>query len=180
MIRKHNTSYLICIVKKLFAICIRYLKDEEEALDALNRSFMKIFDKIHSFKGNTKLETWMKRITINPCLNKIKSNKSYKHTFIQTDEFIFYDEPDESQNESDDYNWWEKALALLSEVFFNLIENLPPATRTVFNLYTVDGFTHLQISEHLSISTGTSKWHLNKARSILKEKNHSTHTKQKL
>lgn len=153
--------------KKLFTVCFRYLRDEDEALDALNRSFLKIFEKIHQYKAEAKLETWLQRITINTCLDCIKSNKNYKHTFIQTNEFNLYGEPDECHNNINE--WWEAATAIPAAILYQLIEELPPATRTVFNLYAIDDFTHLQISEQLKISTGTSKWHLNNARSILKE-----------
>lgn len=154
--------------KKILTICFRYLKDEDEALDALNRSFLKIFDKIHTYKAEAKLETWIQRITINTCLDYIKSNKKYKHTFIQTNEFELYGEPDESHNNINE--WWEMATAIPAEVLYQLIEELPTATRMVFNLYAIDGFTHPQLSKQLKISVGTSKWHLNNARGILKEK----------
>ena len=154
--------------KKLLTVCFRYLNDEDEALDALNRSFLKIFEKIHQYKAEAKLATWLQRITINTCLDGIKANKKYKHTFIQTSEFDLYGEPDESHNNINE--WWETACTISAEVLYQMIEELPPATRTVFNLYAMDGFTHPQISEQLKISTGTSKWHLNNARSILKEK----------
>jgi len=154
--------------KKLFMICYRYMRDEDEALDALNRSFLKIFLKIHQYKAEAKLETWLQRITINTCLDVIKSQKTYKKNFIQTNEFNLYGEPDENQNNIDE--WWEAATAIPSEVLYQLIEKLPPATSNVFNLFAIDGFTHPQIASQLKISIGTSKWHLNNARSILKEK----------
>lgn len=153
---------------KLLAICFRYLKNEDEALDALNRSFLKIFDKIHTYKAETKLENWIIRITVNTCLDLIKANKSYKKNFIQTDEFTIYGEPVE---ETDDIQaYWQKASEIPAEQLLLLIEQLPPATRTIFNLYAIDGFTHPQIAQELKISTGTSKWHLNNARKLLKEK----------
>lgn len=154
--------------KKLLAICFRYLKNEDEVLDALNRSFLKIFEKIHLYKAEAKLAFWIKRITINTCLDSIRSNKNYNQNFILTSEFSLYGEPNDENNAIDD--WWEKALSIPSEILFQQIENLPPATCTVFNLYAIDGFTHIQIAEQLKISVGTSKWHLNNARTLLKEK----------
>ncbi|PKP45181.1 MAG: RNA polymerase subunit sigma-24 [Bacteroidetes bacterium HGW-Bacteroidetes-12] len=154
--------------KKLLSICFRYLKNEDDALDTLNRSFLKIFEKIHQYKAEAKLEFWLKRITINTCLDTIKSDKNYKHNFILTHEFSIYGEPNDENNALDD--WWEAALSIPSEILFKQIENLPPATCTVFNLYAIDGFTHVQIANQLKISVGTSKWHLNNARTLLKEK----------
>jgi RNA polymerase sigma factor (sigma-70 family) len=154
--------------KKLLAVCFRYLRNEEEALDALNRSFLKIFEKVHQYKAEAKFETWLQRITINTCLDFIKSQKSYKKNFIQTNEFSLYGEVDTQH--SDLEGWWEAAIAIPAEVLYQLIKELPLATRTVFNLYVIDGITHVQIAVQLKISKGTSKWHLSNARKILKEK----------
>jgi len=152
--------------KRLFAICFRYLKNEEDAFDAMHRSFLTIFDKIHQYKAEAKLETWVNRVTINTCLNFIKANKKYRTTFIQTDEFMYYGEP---ALEDDELDWWEEAMEIPANVFFDLIKELPPASRLVFNLYTIDDFTHIQIAKKLTISVGTSKWHLSNARRVLKE-----------
>jgi RNA polymerase sigma-70 factor (ECF subfamily) len=154
--------------KKMLAICFRYLRNEEDAFDALHRSFLKIFDKIHQYKAEAKLETWVSRVTINTCINCINANKKYRNTFIQTDEFIYYGEPD--LEEDSVLEWWDAAMSIPSKDLFKLIEELPPATSLVFNLYAVDEFKHGQIAEKLNISIGTSKWHLSNARSILKEK----------
>lgn len=153
--------------KKMLAICFRYLKNEEDALDALHRSFLKVFDKINQFKADAKLETWVSRVTINTCINCINASKKYKDTFIRTDEFDYYGEPDTEDDSI--LEWWDTAMSIPSDKFFALIEDLPPATRLVFNLYAIDDYKHGQIARKLSISIGTSKWHLSNARSILKE-----------
>jgi DNA-directed RNA polymerase specialized sigma24 family protein len=101
-------------------------------------------------------------------LDCIKAQKKYKQNFIQTNEFNLYGEPDAQHNDLD--GWWEAATAIPAELLYQLIKELPLATRTVFNLYVIDGITHVQIAVQLKISTGTSKWHLSNARKILKEK----------
>jgi RNA polymerase sigma-70 factor (ECF subfamily) len=61
-------------------------------------------------------------------------------------------------------------LYLSKEEIFELVGELPPATRIVFNLYVIDDFSHKQVAQQLKISTGTSQWHLSNARKLLKEK----------
>jgi RNA polymerase sigma-70 factor (ECF subfamily) len=154
--------------KKIMAICLRYLKDEDEALDGMNQTFLKIFEKIKTFKTEGSFDFWVKRITVNTCIDIIRSQKAYKKMFIQPGEFSEYGEPVEETDISDDI--WKQACEIPAECVMSMIQQLPPASRAVFNLYAIDGYTHPQIAEHLKISTGTSKWHLNNARAILKEK----------
>lgn len=153
--------------KKMMTICIRYLKHEEEALEVLHDAFMKIFDKISQFKPETYLELWIRRIVINTVIDYIRKNKNYKKNFISTDEFKEYGNPVE--NNDDITEFWEKASAIPSEKILQLINELPPATKIVFNMYAIDEFTHKQIAQELNISENTSKWHLSNARKLLKE-----------
>jgi RNA polymerase sigma-70 factor (ECF subfamily) len=152
----------------MLSICFRYFNNEEDALDAMNRSFLKIFDKIRQFKAEGSLDVWLRRITVNTCLDVLKQNKKYHQNFIHTDEFSLYGEPAD-ENELQDENQ-SALLALPSDAIYELVLQLPPASRTVFNLYAIDGYSHVQIAEQLKISTGTSKWHLSNARKILSEK----------
>ncbi|RME14789.1 MAG: RNA polymerase sigma factor, partial [Bacteroidetes bacterium] len=154
--------------KKIMAICIRYLKDKEQSFEIMNESFMKIFDKIHLYKSEINFEAWISRITINTIIDFIRKNKHYKQNFITTDEFRIYGEPDDAEGEIDE--WWEEALSIPSDVLFGLIQELPPSTRIVFNLYAIDELTHKEIARQLNITEGTSKWHLSNPRKILKEK----------
>ena len=151
---------------KMKAICIRYVKNEEDALEMLNTAFLKVFDKIKQFKAEGSLEGWMKRIVINTCIDFIRGNKNYKNKFVLTNEFAFYGAPAEEQAEED-----ANDLPQLSkEEIFEIVNELPPATRVVFNLYVIDEFTHKEIAGQLKISEGTSKWHLSNARKMLREK----------
>jgi len=152
---------------KMMTICLRYLKSEDDALEALNNAFLKIFAKINQYKSEGSLEAWIKRIVINSSIDFVRSNKSYRANFIQTSEFHLYGEPEDADVLPDDKF---DALDFSKEEIFEMVEELPPATRVVFNLYVVDEFSHQQISENLKISEGTSKWHLSNARKMLKEK----------
>ena len=151
--------------RKMMAICLRYLKNEDDALEVLNNAFLKVFSKIKQYKSEGSLEGWIKRIVINSSIDFARSNKEYKNKFVLTNEFPLYGSP---VDEADSFATMGSHLS--KEQLFELIMELPPATRIVFNLYVIDDFTHKQISKQLKVSEGTSKWHLSNARKLLKEK----------
>jgi len=139
------------------AIAMRYAIDEHEAADILGHSFVKMFRSIHSFdvsKGN--FHGWLKKIIINESLDHIKQRSRFSSLELGVAEEPFVDN---SIIEKTD------AAAIL-----RLIKQLPPATHAVFVLYAIDGYTHKEIAAQLSISEGTSKWHLSEARKILQQK----------
>jgi RNA polymerase sigma-70 factor (ECF subfamily) len=153
---------------KMMAVCLRYLKNEEDASEVLNNAFLKIFTKISQYKAEGSFEGWIKRIVINSALNFIRSNKAYRNRFIPTSEFQSYGTPNEIASGADDF--LNSAYDLSQEQLFDMVTDLPPATRVVFNLYVIEDFSHKQIAKQLNISEGTSKWHLSNARKLLKEK----------
>ena len=152
--------------QQMMTICLRYLKSEDDAREVLNDAFLKVFSKIEQFKSEGSLAAWIKRIVINSSIDFVRSNKSYRANFIHTNEFNLYGIPEE--NDGPDAT--STLPDLSKKEIFSLVENLPPATRIVFNLYVIDEFTHKQIAKNLKISEGTSKWHLSNARKILREK----------
>jgi RNA polymerase sigma factor (sigma-70 family) len=177
---KQNSNAQKILYKKFFpkmiAVCLRYLKNKEDASEVLNSSFLKVFEKIKQYKSEGSLEGWIKRIVINSSLDFIRSNKTYRNKFILTDEFLFYNSNEKTETDTLDMSDAETFLS--NEEIFELIRALPPATRIVFNLYVIDGFKHKQIAKQLDISTGTSQWHLSNARKILQEKINEAITKK--
>jgi RNA polymerase sigma-70 factor (ECF subfamily) len=137
-------------------IAMRYATDEHEAADILGHAFVKMFRSIHAFdatKGN--FHGWVKKIIINESLDQIKLRSRFVSLEVDTVEEPFVNN---SIIEKTD------AAAILQ-----LVRQLPPATHAVFVLYAIDGYTHKEISTQLSISEGTSKWHLSEARKILQK-----------
>jgi len=144
-----------------FAICLRYLKDRDDAQDVLHDSFIKIFDKIGSFGGEGSFEGWMKRLLVNNCLNYLKDKK--KVLKIENELWVELQDPVFEVAVSDD-------MDIDPAVLLEMIQKLPIGYRTVFNLFVLDGFDHKTISEKLNISEGTSRSQLLKARRYLKDK----------
>ncbi len=144
---------------KLFSLCLKYSRDQASAEDTLQDSFIIIFEKIKQYKGNGSFEGWLKRITINTALQKYRKQKVF--------EIVNEDQIEDVEIEIDDED-------ISLDYLLNIIQELPDRYRLVFNLYVLDGYSHKEIANMLSISTGTSKSNLARARYILKEKLQNT------
>lgn len=138
-----------------YAICLRYLKNTDDARDALQDGFMKIYNGITKFSGEGSFEGWMKKVMVNQCLSQLRENKK----MIKVD----LDLSNEAVEEE------EEDMVFPPEYLFKLVQELPVGYRTVFNLYVLDGFTHKDIAENLGISEGTSKSQLARAKKMLRE-----------
>lgn len=142
---------------KMFGVCLRYAKDATEAEDNLQEGFIKVFANLKSFRQDGSFEGWIRRIMINVSLEKLRK----QHLLYPVEDVAVYD----TVNFSDD------VIARISaEELLKLIQQLPPRYRLVFNLYVIDGMSHQEIAKEMSITQGTSKSNLARAREILKKK----------
>ena len=140
---------------RFFALCLKYSGSYEEAQDLLQDGFVKIFTGIEQFKNRGSFEGWMTRIFINTAIK----NSKKQHLFLAITE----DYPEQIQVEYEEY-------LPDSDFLFEIIQELSPAYRHVFNLYVLDGLSHKEIAKLLQISEGTSKSNLARARQKLKER----------
>lgn len=144
---------------KLYAVCLQYSGNDEEARDILQEGFIKIFENLINYKYEGSFEGWMRRIVVNTALEKYRS----KHSLYRVDDIDLIPEP-EADPDNEDYTGIE-AVDLLG-----IIRELPPKYRMVFNLYAIEGYSHKEIGQMANISEGTSKSNLSRAREILKKK----------
>lgn len=140
---------------KLFAVCLKYSRNYTEAQDHLQDGFLIIFQKIGQFSFKGSFDGWLKRVMINNVLQQYRTQ-----TFLS---LVNEDVIDDHEIEID-----EEAISL--DYLMKIIQELPDRYRLVFNLYVIDGFPHAEIAEMMSITVGTSKSNLARARMILKEK----------
>ena len=139
---------------KLFAVCLRYARHRLEAEDFLQDAFVKIFDRLHTFRGQGSLEGWMRRITVNVCI------KHYRRHAFQKESLGLDHRPDAGYD--------PKVIARMSaDELMDLVRALPDGYRMVFNLYAVEGYSHKEIAQELGISESTSRTQLLKARKTL-------------
>ena len=141
---------------KMVGIPMRYTQSKEAAQDILNEAFMKVFRSIANYEEDGKLSGWIAKIVFNTTMDYVRKNTNYNNKIILGDTPVVTIQNDALSNLS------------LAEIY-SKIQLLPDASRNVFSLYVIDGYSHKEIAEMLSISIGTSKWHLNNARTKLQE-----------
>ncbi|MBD78895.1 MAG: RNA polymerase subunit sigma-24 [Crocinitomicaceae bacterium] len=149
----------------LLSICMRYKHNKEDGVAILNDAFLKILTNLKDLGNDVPFEAWIKRITINCCINDYRKNKNKpKLINVESESFLDILLPidDEEIDEADQGISIQKLRTLLAE--------LPNSSQEVFQLYILEGYNHAEIGGILNISEGTSKWHLNNARKILRTK----------
>jgi RNA polymerase sigma factor (sigma-70 family) len=145
---------------RMLGVCMRYIKKQDEAEDVLQEGFIKVFQKLDTFRNTGTLEGWIRRIMVNSALNQIRHKVKLE---IDRDIDTIHAIADEDMDEDTfDYN-------ISSEELYGMIQSLPNGYKTVFSLYAVDEYNHKEIGEMLGISEGTSKSQLSRARILLKK-----------
>jgi RNA polymerase sigma-70 factor (ECF subfamily) len=139
------------------SICLRYTRNQEDAIEVLHNGFLKVFKNIHMYDtSRASLYTWVRTIVINSAIDFVRQRSKF-NTLIELEKV------DEPAIDADAIQRMSSHEVLL------LVQKLSPATQTVFNLYVVEGYNHREIGNLLGISEGTSKWHLSEARKQLQK-----------
>ena len=139
-------------------VCMRYVPNREEAVEVVNDGFLKIFQKVQMYDADKPFKLWLRRIMINTAMDHYRQNAKFQH----------HEDISVAENviaSSDNNNAYSQ---LAHEELIELIQQLTPAYRTVFNLYVIDGYSHEEIAQKLGISEGTSKSNLARARENLR------------
>ena len=140
---------------KMFAVCLRYSKNREEAEEILQEGFVQVFKSLKTFKYEGSFEGWIRKIMVHCCIKYFRT-KSKMYPVINI----------ESVN--GEYLVNEDIVARLGKKeLLRMIQTLPPAYRMIFNLYVFEGMKHREIAELLGISEGTSKSNFFDAKIIL-------------
>lgn len=152
---------------KLLGICRRYIKDIATAEDIVQDSFIVAIQKENDLKNKETLKGWLSKIVINRAINYLKKENLIHYADANHIEFI--DETTEMNIIALD-----KKSAILASDFshqdlLEAIDSLSENHKSVFNLYIIDEFSHLEISKLLNISVGTSKSSLSRARKNIQQ-----------
>jgi len=141
---------------RMFAVCLRYAGNSEEAEDILQEGFIKVFKKLDSFRSEGSFEGWVRRIFVNTAIEHFRRKR--------------YLSPVTEKEENTIEAKFTSVLDELAEKdILALVQELSPGYRTVFNMYVVEGYTHKEIADMLGISEGTSKSQLSRAKVILQD-----------
>lgn len=141
---------------KMYAVCLRYSNNADDAQDLLQEGFIKVFRNLEKFRGDGSFEGWMRRIFVNTSIEEYR--RKTKLTTVS--------EPQEYNIEDTEWN----ALDNIAEKdIIKIVQQLSPGYRQVFNMYVIEGYSHKEIAEILGINEGTSKSQLARARVILQK-----------
>ncbi len=142
---------------KMYAVALRYAKAQQEAEDILQESFIKVFQSLDTFRGESSLVYWLKRIVVNTALNS-QRGKLYMYPMVDVT----------------DLREWKQDSAAISDFshqeLLGMVQELPDGCRVIFNLYAIEGYKHHEIAKVLEISEGTSKSQYSRAKMLLQEK----------
>ncbi len=157
---KNNPKYQKMLLEKyspmLMGTAMRYLSDEAKAKDALQDTWIKVFNNMCKYQDQNKLSGWLKTILINTIL-KMKSTKSYTHT-IHTDDCINLKGHQAPVIESN----------LNMKDLMKIVHTVPPPAKDVFMMNVIDGLSHKEIAKVMNIKESTSRVHLTNARKYLR------------
>lgn len=144
----------------LMSICMRYSRDKDSASEMLNVGYLKILKNLNTYKPDIPFKAWIRRIMVNTLIDEYRKNKREREKITYVEEYF----------DNSDFSEVNEALSRINyNQILEEITKLPEATKKVFNLFAIDGYSHKEIGVMLDISEGTSKWHLNAARQKLKE-----------
>jgi RNA polymerase sigma-70 factor (ECF subfamily) len=155
--RKAQEQLYRSYYRAMMNLCLRYTKNETDALEVLNTGFYKVYKNIHRYDAaKAALYTWIRTVIINSCLDFIKAKQNRTETGELSQAATIHVPP--------------AVIAKMSaSEILHLVRQLPPATQAVFNLYVMEGYNHIEIAGLIGISEGTSKWHLSEARKKLQK-----------
>lgn len=144
--------------RKMMSVCLRYGSNREMAEDLLQEGFIKVFSAIGSFEGSGSFEGWMRRIFVNTALEYLRKNDILKES-VEIDNTEVLQEVDYSAIER-----------ISADELMELIAELPPGFRTVFNMFVIEGYSHKEIGDALGITESTSRSQLTRAKRLLQKK----------
>lgn len=136
-----------------FNVCVRYSRNEAEAREMVNDGFLRVFKGLESFDSTNAFRPWLKRVLVNSSLNYLRKKQTLLVSISDLDEPVFSE---------------LSVTSLQYQDILAAIQHLPPMYRSVFNLYEIEGYTHDEISQELSISVVTSRSNLMRAKNKLK------------
>lgn len=144
----------------LMPICYRYMRNEDDAAEMLNKAFLKILTNLEKYDQQKLFDSWAKTITVNTLIDEFRVNNKRQAIFS-------HEETENIQQGYHPFDLNEAEAKLTAEDVQKQISLLPESSKIVFNLFVFDGLSHKEIAKQLEISEGTSKWHVSHARQLL-------------
>lgn len=140
----------------MYGVCLRYSDNTEDANDVLQEGFIKVYKNLAKFRSEGSFEGWVRRIFINTSIEHYRKKvKLYNVTEVQ-----------ENKVEDADLGALD---SLATKDIMNIINELSPGYKQVFNMHVIEGYSHKEIADMMGITEGTSKSQLARAKGVLKK-----------
>jgi RNA polymerase sigma-70 factor, ECF subfamily len=148
-------------VDRVFSICVRMCGSRTRGEELTQDVFVRVWEKLPLFRGESAFSTWLHRVAVNVALNDRK---------VQSRERARTAEPDDDDRDSGSPLGSVAAAPVAERLDLEAaIALLPPGARKVFVLHDVEGFTHEEIAEEMGVTPGGTKSQLHRARMLLRE-----------
>ncbi len=158
--RKEDSKAQEMLYKRFYAyamaICVRYCINRDDALEAVNDAFIKLFKTIKTFEHNRLIKPWFRQIVVNSAIDNRRKN--LKHANVLDIETAT--EPIKNP---------EIISKISAQEILGLLKELPEMHRVVFNLYEIDGYTHEEIADILEMPSSSSRVYLSRAKERLRK-----------
>ena len=146
----------------MMSVCMRYMKDGQDAAMLFNSSFLKILTRLNQYTGKGSFEGWCKKILINTFIDEYRKTEKYRENIRIT-------APDEMVIISNNKPIYDTDLAIDADEILTMVQRLPDLTAKVFNLVAIDDYQHKEVAEMLGIGLSASKWHYASAKKRLQK-----------
>ena len=143
-------------VARVHGLCLRMTRDRSEAEELVQDVFVRVWEKLASFRGGSAFSTWLHRVTVNTVIERMRAQGRWRDRHDAAADPDALPDATFAQLEGADIDL-ERAVA-----------RLPTRARLVFVLHDVEGHKHREIAELTGIAVGTSKAHLHRARELLR------------
>lgn len=143
-------------------VCLAYADNPDDAAELLNDGFMKVFQSLKTLKSVDALLPWLRRIMVNTALDHYRKNR-HRQANLPTD-LVAYQLVEPNVGDEAIY------ASLSAEEIINALHQLPTPYRVVFSLYVLDGYSHREIAEQLTIAESTSRAYLTEANRLLRSR----------
>jgi RNA polymerase sigma-70 factor (ECF subfamily) len=143
-------------VGRVHALCLRMARDRSEADELTQETFVRVWERLGSFRGDSAFSTWLHRVTVNVVIGGLRSRGRWRDRFAAA--------------ETEDFGAAAPAFSAGGDLDLErAIARLSPQARLVFLLHDVEGYQHGEIANLTGLAVGTSKAHLHRARRLLRE-----------
>lgn len=145
-------------VDAMYHTVLRIMNNSTDAQDVVQECFVKVFDKIHSYRGEATIGAWIKKIAINTAINALRKKK--RNLEYSSDDLIetnYVIEEDITDN------------IVSNKTIHEAVLRLPSGCRTVLNLYLFEGYSHKEVAGILNIAESTSKTQFRRAKILLRD-----------